>query len=64
LARATAIAVAATVATGATDYWAGASTQTDASVTGRQKELVNRPGCWTGSGYDVRLLCGMDGGAE
>jgi hypothetical protein len=64
-ARATAIAVAATVAAGATDgYWAGVRTQTDASVTGRQKELVNRPGCWTESGYDLRSLCGVDGAAE
>jgi hypothetical protein len=37
--------------------WTAPSRTDNASVTGYQSDLVNRPGCWTENGYDREFPC-------
>jgi len=53
--------VGAIGAAAASPSWAATSSGS-AAETGRQSELVNRPGCWTESGYDGRYPCELVGG--
>ncbi len=54
--------VAAIGAAAASPSWAATGRSANASETGRQTDLVNRPGCWTESGYDGRFPCELAGG--
>ena len=60
--RAMVLTLAIAIAAGAA-YPAGASARwtNDASETGQQGDLVNRPGCWLQGERDNRLLCEMAG---
>jgi hypothetical protein len=52
----TAIAAAILAGTVPT-IWSVPSRTDNATVTGHQGELVNRPGCWTENGYDREFPC-------
>lgn len=52
-----AIAIAVIAAGAASPSWAAPNRSNDASETGQQGDLVNRPGCWTATGYDSRVPC-------
>jgi hypothetical protein len=43
--------------------WTVPARTDNASVTGYQGELVNRPGCWTEQGYDREVPCAVVRGA-
>jgi hypothetical protein len=62
LALATAAAVAAMADAAASRATAGVPVS--ATDTGRPNEFVNRPGCWTGSGYALRAFCSAAGAQE
>jgi hypothetical protein len=57
LQHAIAFAIAAFVALGTAGACRAAAHPATASETGWQSELVNRPGCWSAGGYDVRYAC-------
>ena len=58
LKRTIAIGVGAAIAaSAASPSLALTGRSTIATETGRQSDLVNRPGCWTESGYDGRFPC-------
>jgi hypothetical protein len=62
LRHATAMIIAAAIAAGtASPCWAATSPPANATETGWQNELVNRPGCWTEGGYDTRYSCDIAG---
>jgi len=50
---------AVTLATAAPSFWTAPARTDNASVTGHQGELINRPGCWTENGYDRELPCAV-----
>jgi hypothetical protein len=58
----TAIVMTALAAAAPTIWTAPARTD-NASVTGYQGDLVNRPGCWTENGYDREGPCDVARGA-
>ncbi len=63
LKRGMAIGIATAIAASApTPAWGAASRSNSATETGRQSDLVNRPGCWSESGYDNRIPCEVAGG--
>jgi hypothetical protein len=43
--------------------WTAPGRTDNASVTGRQGDLVNHPGCWTENGYDSEVPCAVVRGA-
>ena len=38
-------------------FWTAPARTDNASVTGYQGYLINRPGCWSENGYDGQLPC-------
>jgi hypothetical protein len=48
---------AAILASAVPTIWTVPSRTDNASVTGRQGDLVNRPGCWTENGYEREFPC-------
>jgi hypothetical protein len=58
----TAIVVTA-LAVAAPTIWTAPARTDNASVTGYQGDLVNRPGCWTENGYDREAPCDVVRGA-
>lgn len=62
LRHAAAMVIAAAIAAGAASPCRAASSPPiNATETGWQNELVNRPGCWAESGYDTRYSCDVAG---
>ena len=52
-----------TLASTAPTIWTVPNRTDNASVTGYQGDLVNRPGCWTENGYDREVPCDILRGA-
>ena len=52
-----------TLAAAVPTIWTAPGRTDNASVTGYQGELVNRPGCWTEKGYDREVPCAIVRGA-
>jgi hypothetical protein len=50
---------AAILAATAPVIWTVPSRTDNATVTGRQGDLVNRPGCWTENDYDREVPCSV-----
>jgi hypothetical protein len=61
LRQAAAIGIAAMIAAGAASPCRAAASPPNATETGWQNDLVNRPGCWTEGGYDGRYSCDIAG---
>jgi hypothetical protein len=57
LQHAIAFGIAAVIALGTASACRAATHPANASETGWQGELVNRPGCWSAASYDVRYAC-------
>ena len=58
----TSIAVV-TLAAAASTFWTVPARTDNASVTGHEGDLINRPGCWSESGYDGQVPCAAVRGA-
>jgi hypothetical protein len=53
-------AIAAVVLAGTEPaMWTVPGRTDNATVTGRQGDLVNQPGCWTENGYDREVPCAV-----
>jgi hypothetical protein len=52
-----------TLATAAPSFCAVPARTDNASVTGHEGDLINRPGCWSESGYDGQVPCAVVRGA-
>jgi hypothetical protein len=62
LQHAIAFGIAAVIALGTAGACrAAAHPPANPSETGWQGELVNRPGCWSAGGYDIRYACEASG---
>ena len=60
LKHAIAAAIAAVIIAGTpTPVWTVPGRTDNGTVTGRQGEFVNRPGCWTEHGYDSEIPCAV-----
>jgi hypothetical protein len=57
LQHAIAFGLAAVIALGTAGACRAAAHPANASETGWQGELVNRPGCWSAGGDDIRYAC-------
>ncbi|HXW27150.1 MAG TPA: hypothetical protein VEK73_20565 [Xanthobacteraceae bacterium] len=55
--RATALGIAAAIAAPCAGGWAAARPPAQTSETGAPTDLVNRPGCWSEAGADLRHSC-------
>jgi hypothetical protein len=56
-------AIVVVLAAATSTVWTAPARTDNASVTGRQGDLINQPGCWTENGYDHEDPCAVVRGA-